>query len=212
MATITATPSTPPLKDWVPPSILSLISSAPTNPAIRGLIRNELHLVVPSDLKPTTKNYQNFLTENYKDSFQYKQGAGTRRYNINTPWDAIMPQTTAQVAPPPLIHLPDGSLRIEQLSLSGQERGRSAYRCTLSFTGALTIPRDVVAQGYDECCRWIRENTSSRHEELGIIFSSDNYEFRDHETQELPISINGGFTREFFNAAVPPPVTTQPAN
>ena len=97
-------PTAPPqLDSWVPPNLLRLIRTSPTNPLIRGMCRNELGIVLPSSVvgeTATTDGILRHLVDNYAAYARYTVGRRPARYNpVRFRQPTPIPQTEWIVEP-----------------------------------------------------------------------------------------------------------------
>lgn len=154
----------PPLNAWILSSTLALIESAPTNPVIRGKIRNELNIIPPKDMELTGDGWAKFLRENYHLTTHAKS--------------VVAPQTGMRFDG-------DGNLIIPAVTAAIIERGTATFEHSVTGRGALVVPSTVVARGYNEVVVWIEANAAR----VLDITPSDVFEYTGLATQTRTASI-----------------------
>jgi len=133
-ATVAAKP--PPPQTYLNRTTFDLIETAPTNAVIRGLVRKEMGVAPPKDIK-TTEEWTKWLDKIYPESIPGK----------NKPASPNQPYID-----------PDGNLVFPGATFSAVEGGTSRFQHNVTLRGNVVVPGEILRRGYQEVMRWLELN------------------------------------------------------
>lgn len=202
-----APPPPPPVENWVPATLLSIIDSVPESPALRGLIRSELFIVLPARTEPwTSADLRSHLLANYSQYLRTPAGAEATMH-------ATLLSAAARRAVPPVAEPTTPAALIERrevggrsvvllrgVSIRGVETGTAQYTAQVEFRGDIFVPESTVRQGEVAVQSWIRSNRST------LAYDPHSFEYTDFEADDTNWRSSDLGNFRAVAQALPPPV------
>lgn len=163
----------------------------PGNPAVRGMIRNEMQVILPQTVLATANADQilAWLREQYPNTLQGRSVVTPRETLRTTPLRNEAPETPTGIQ---MRRLENGDLGIRGLSLNGNETGHADFRCRISYRAPspeaeIRVPA-AHARSQATIHAWLTEHAvDAGLEEFTQDYEHTNFERRTLVLEALPI-------------------------